>query len=158
MKVLAVLLVAIVYALPTRAQQVEIIKYPQLLQMINGDKEEDIIIYNFWATWCAPCVKEMPYFEKIDKEDGVQVRFISLDDVEKLESRVIPFLNKKNIQATVYLLDETDYNAFIDKVDKRWSGAIPATVIVNNKLNTKEFYEKEFHEGELEKVVYNPKQ
>lgn len=158
MKVLTVMLVAMVYALPTRAQQVEIIKYPQLLQMINGDKDEDIIIYNFWATWCAPCVKEMPYFEKIDKEDGVQVRFISLDDVEKLESRVIPFLNKKNIQAKVYLLDETDYNAFIDKVDKRWSGAIPATVIVNNKLNTKEFYEKEFHEGELEKVVYNPKQ
>ena len=158
MKVLTVMLVAMVYALPTRAQQVEIIKYPQLLQMIDGDRDEDIIIYNFWATWCAPCVKEMPYFEKIDKEEGVQVRFISLDDVEKLESRVIPFLNKKNIQAKVFLLDETDYNAFIDKVDKRWSGAIPATVIVNNKLNTKEFYEKEFHEGELEKVVYNPKQ
>ncbi len=158
MKVLTVMLVAMVYALPTRAQQVEIIKYPQLLQMIDGDRDEDIIIYNFWATWCAPCVKEMPYFEKIDKEEGVQVRFISLDDVEKLENRVIPFLNKKNIQAKVFLLDETDYNAFIDKVDKRWSGAIPATVIVNNKLNTKEFYEKEFHEGELEKVVYNPKQ
>lgn len=154
---LSFLLIAI-SAFFCQAQSVEILKYPELLKMIDNDKSEDIIIYNFWATWCAPCIKEMPYFEKIDKEEGVQVRFIALDDIEKLESRVKPFINKKNINSRVYLLDETDYNAFIDKVDKRWSGAIPATLIVNNKNRTKEFYEKEFHEGELEKVVYNPKQ
>lgn len=137
------------------AQDVEVIKYPQLLEMIENDEPADIVIYNFWATWCAPCIKEMPYFEKVNQEEHVVVRFISLDDVEKIENRVKPFIEKKEILSHVYLLDETDYNSFIDKISPDWSGAIPATLIINNKTRSKEFYEKEFHEGELEKLVHN---
>lgn len=103
----------------------------------------------------APCVKEMPYFEQINQKEDVLVKFISLDDVEKLGTRVKPFINEKEIKSAVYLLNETDYNAFINKIDTSWSGAIPATLIINNKTNGRSFYEKEFHEGELEKVVHN---
>ena len=158
MKIFLTILAVIIFAFSNcKAQEVEVIKYPTLLSMIEEDKSEDLVIYNFWATWCAPCVKEMPYFEEVNKENNVKVKFISLDDVEKLNDRVIPFLTKKDIQSSVYLLDEVDYNAFIDKVDKRWSGAIPATLIVKTKSGDHLFYEKEFHEGELEKIVQNLK-
>lgn len=138
------------------AQEVKVIKYPELLNMMK-QCNDDVVIYNFWATWCAPCIREMPHFETVDKKDGVTVRFISMDDVRKLEESVKPFLKKKDIKAEVYLLDETDFNAFIDKVDNRWSGAIPASVIFDCSEQEKLFYEKEFKNSELENLVQNLK-
>ena len=137
------------------SQKVEVIKYPELLKMMAEDKTTEIVIYNFWATWCAPCIKEMPHFEKVNAYENVAVNFISLDDANKLEDRVIPFLERKHIQSKVFLLDETDYNEFIDKIDGRWSGAIPATVIYNNSTREKLFFEKEFSEEELETIIRN---
>ncbi len=138
-----------------QAQEVKVIKYPELLDMMQKDESSEVVIYNFWATWCAPCVKEMPYFEKANTQNDVTVKFICLDDRKKLEDRVIPFLKRKNIQSQVYLLDETDYNEFIDKVDNRWSGAIPATILFDHSSDEKLFFEKEFTEEELESVIKN---
>ena len=87
--------------------------------------------------------------------ENVKVVFVSMDDVNKLEERVIPFLKRKNILSEVVLLDETDYNEFIDKIDKRWSGAIPATLLYNNIYSEKLFFEKEFSEEELQTVIEN---
>ena len=141
------------YLLP--AQEVSVIKFSDL-ELLMNDREPDIQIINFWATWCKPCVKELPYFEKINetyKSDGVKVLLVSLDFVEDLESKTIPFIARRDIKSEVVLLDETDYNAFIDSIDPSWSGAIPATLVINNKTNQKAFFEKEFKEGELEKIV-----
>ena len=137
------------------AQDVKVIKYPELLTMMEEDHSDQLIIYNFWATWCAPCVKEMPHFDKVNSEENVKVKFISFDDVNKLEERVRPFLKRKGIQSEVYLLNETDYNEFIDKIDNRWSGAIPATIVFNNDTGEKLFFEKEFSEEELTTMIRN---
>ncbi len=156
MKIQLLAIVFVMFSLSaTFGQTVEVIKYPQLKEMMDTDKSSDIVIYNFWATWCAPCIKEMPYFEKMNSHDNVKVKFISFDDSGKLNERVIPFIKKKDIQSEVYLLDETDFNKIIDQIDPRWSGAIPATIIMNHKTNEKLFFEQEFREGELEKVVLN---
>ena len=77
---------------------------------------------------------------------------MSFDFVEQLETKVKTFVNKKGLKSKIYLLDETDYNAFIDKVDPSWSGALPATMIVDSRKNKRLFLEKEFDQGELEKV------
>jgi len=137
-------------------QEVRVIKYPELLTMME-ECHGEVVVYNFWATWCAPCIKEMPHFESINRDEQVTVKFISLDDVDLLESKVKPFLEKKQIQSEVYLLDETDYNAFIDKVDRRWSGAIPATVIFDCSTGDKLFYEQAFEENQLHEIVRNLK-
>lgn len=114
-------------------------------------KQDDITyIINFWATWCKPCIKELPYFEKINsdfKKQGVEVILVSLDFPEKLESQVKPFIEKHQLKSQVVLLDDVDSNTWIPKVSESWSGAIPATLIYNR--NQRKFYEGSFTYNEL---------
>lgn len=129
----------------------KIISFPQFEEMVHASSEK-IRIYNFWATWCGPCVKEMPYFENIHAADAsVELVFISMDDGRKPE-RVTSFLKKKGIKAPVYLLNDVDYNKWIDKVDPTWSGAIPATLFIKPD-GTKSFHEGEMTEEELKSII-----
>jgi thiol-disulfide isomerase/thioredoxin len=107
-------------------------------------KEDDnTYVINFWATWCAPCIKELPYFEKLHTDNPkVKVIFVSLDSRKDLEKKLVPFVNRKKITTQVVLLSDKDYNAWLDKIDSSWSGAIPATLILNGKR--KLFAEREF--------------
>lgn len=107
-------------------------------------KEDDnTYVINFWATWCAPCIKELPYFEKLHTDNPkVKVILVSLDSRKDLEKKLVPFVNRKKITAQVVLLSDKDYNAWLDKIDASWSGAIPATLILNGKR--KLFAEREF--------------
>jgi len=107
-------------------------------------KEDDnIYVINFWATWCAPCIKELPYFEKLHTDNPkVKVILVSLDSQKDLEKKLMPFVAKKQLTAEVILLSDKDYNAWLDKIDASWSGAIPATLIISGKR--KMFAEREF--------------
>ena len=107
-------------------------------------KEDDnTYVINFWATWCAPCIKELPYFEQLHKDNPkVKVILVSLDSRKDLEKKFIPFVVKKQLTAEVILLSDKDYNAWLDKIDDSWSGAIPATLIISGKR--KLFAEREF--------------
>lgn len=110
-----------------------------------------IYVINFWATWCKPCVKELPAFEQLNKnykENGVKVVLVSLDFPEKIKTGVIPFIANHQLQSEIVLLDDPDANGWIPKVSEEWSGAIPATVMV--KDGKKIFFEKSFTYEELE--------
>ena len=114
-------------------------------------KDDKIYIINFWATWCAPCVKELPYFEKINKEyadRNVEVLLVSLDFPKQVEKKLIPFINRKKIASEVVLLDDINEDFWIKAIDENWSGAIPATIIYNN--NKRKFYEQSFDYETLE--------
>ena len=116
-------------------------------------------VLNFWATWCSPCVKEIPIFEKLHKDKAqskLKVVLVSLDFVNQLERRVIPFLEEKEISAEVRIMTDTDYNAWIDRVDPKWTGAIPATLIYNKDRRV--FLEKELTYNELINQVHQIQQ
>lgn len=122
---------------------IPIVRFSEIQQIL--DRESDTLyILNFWATWCKPCVMELPEFEKVNSEFKDDPHFkmilVSLDFPEKIPSLVIPFIERRNLEAEVWVLDEPDANAWIDRVDPSWSGAIPATIIVNRKY-------RGFHEG-----------
>lgn len=115
-----------------------------------NEKDDAVHVINFWATWCKPCVVELPYFNKLHKEyenQGVQVTLVSLDFPDQIESRLIPFINKKNIKANVVFLDDPKSNDWIPLVDKDWSGALPATLIYTK--DKRMFYEQSFEQEEL---------
>lgn len=123
-------------------------------------KDNKTYVVNFWATWCAPCVKELPYFEKLNqlyKDKGVDVLLVSLDFPRQYEKKLIPFIQKKNLQSKIIALNDTKMNDWIPKVDEDWTGAIPATVIYNSKQ--RRFFEKSFTykelEDELNKILNN---
>ncbi|MDN5215733.1 TlpA disulfide reductase family protein [Fulvivirgaceae bacterium BMA12] len=136
-------------------QKVEVIKFPELQQIINEDNA-DLKVINFWATWCKPCIEELPYFEEINrnyKKNDLEVILVSLDFVEQVDTKVKDFVEKEALASKLYLLDETDYNKIIDSIHTSWSGAIPATLIVDNRKNKKDLYERQFKEGELSQLI-----
>ena len=110
-------------------------------------EDENIYVINFWATWCAPCIKELPYFEKLNAENkNVKVILVSLDSKKDLDKKLIPFIEKRKLKSKVLLLADKDYNSWLSKVDADWSGAIPATLILNGKK--KQFAERDFENFE----------
>jgi thiol-disulfide isomerase/thioredoxin len=121
------------------------------LLKINDGK---IRVINFWATWCKPCVAELPYFELINSrypDDKVEVILVSLDLPSQVETKLIPFIEKQKIESKVVLLDDPDANSWISIVNSDWSGSIPATVIYKN--GDSNFYERSFTYNELEKEL-----
>lgn len=146
------------------SQKIEVYKINHLLNRIQNNSDTTYIV-NFWATWCKPCVAELPDFEKIDsiyKTEKIKVLLVSLDFKEDLNSKLKPFIVKRKFTSECIILDEANGNDFINKVSELWSGAIPATLITNQNKQIKEFYEKKISFNFLKerlnanKLIHNP--
>jgi len=116
---------------------------------------DSIYVINFWATWCKPCVEELPYFEELNEkraQDGVKVILVSLDFKKHLEKKLLPFIGKNDLQSEVRALFDPHTNDWIDQVSTKWSGAIPGTLIYTQ--TKRDFYEQSFHSfEELDELV-----
>ena len=140
-----------------RAQSIEVVKMAQLERILHA-KSDTTYVVNFWATWCVPCIKEFPAFQSFAMNhlnEKVKVIMVSLDFKKEYEKTLPPFLVKHPIDANVWLFDEPDYNAWIDKVDKDWQGEIPVTLMFNNGRNIRKFYANDFTPESLEKSFSN---
>lgn len=134
-----------------RAQEVEVVKFADLQNKILYT-EAPLTVFNFWATWCAPCIKELPYFDALESENkDVKVYLISLDFPDQLQ-KVKNFVEKREISSEVLFLDEKDPDDYMPKVSSEWTGAIPATLFVDD-LGKTFFHESAFSKVELEKAV-----
>ena len=128
---------------------IEIVDFDGLYGKIDLSVDKTYVI-NFWATWCAPCVKELPYFEEVNKQskdNNTEVILVSLDFPSQIESKLKPYLKKNKIKSKVILLDDSKINTWVPKVSEQWDGGIPATLIVNS--SNYNFYPKPFEKEEL---------
>jgi thiol-disulfide isomerase/thioredoxin len=115
---------------------------------------DTVYILNFWATWCGPCRKELPAFEKIHLDyanEKVKVLLVSLDFPSQVEKGLQPYLKNNHITASVILLNEPDANSWIDKIDPAWTGSLPATLMY--KGNNRKFFEKELSYADISSSI-----
>ena len=136
-------------------QQLTQIRIPDLEKILSS-KEDKLLVINFWATWCPPCVKELPHFQKVAKEynkDKVTFLLVSLDFPSQIDSHLKPFLKKSNISLDVALMMDTDPNEWIDKVEPSWQGNIPFTLMLNNVKKSRKFHSGDLDEAELRNMI-----
>ena len=120
------------------------------LEPLLNRKDNKTYIVNFWATWCKPCLEEMPYFQRIYDEQNkndVELILVSLDMPSMWEKRLVPYVHKKELKGTVVILDDPKMNEWIPKIAENWGGGIPATLIYNKE--DRAFYERGFTYEEL---------
>ena len=148
----AAILVALSLAL--NSSPLKVINLEEYNSLIKRPGNDTLYIANFWATWCKPCVAELPYFMEAAehfKNQKVRIIFVSLNSVKEMES-VSTFLQVRKMKEDVYVLNAGKPNDWIDKIDSTWSGAIPATVMYCNNSKVL-FYEGEFKQEQLDSTI-----
>ncbi len=154
MKIKLIAIIILVFVCELAQAQVRLIKLASLENRIKAGNDTTFVI-NFWASWCKPCVKELPAFEELKSATAnkkIKVLLVSTDLRSKIESSVEPFIKVHKLHGEIFVLDETP-GSFAEKIDVTWSGALPATLIVNTKNARRDFYNKPFSYQELTELI-----
>lgn len=154
LKVLIVISIILGCISTTGAQKIKSIKATELEKIIAESKTPMVI--NFWATYCVPCIEEIPYFQEEVKKhakDGVQLLLVSLDMKSAYPDKIENFVKKRDFNAPTVWLNETDADYFCPKVDPKWSGSLPATLFINNSKGYRKFFEEEIPREKLQKEI-----
>ena len=133
------------------AQDIPKWKISDLEAYIKNSNKPTVV--NFWATFCKPCIAEIPHFQKLVRQyekDSVQLLLVSLDMEEMYPAKIKAFAEKFKFTAPIVFLDETNADVFCPRVDEKWSGAIPASLFINNKTGYRKFFEEEMSEQKFE--------
>lgn len=136
-----------------KATSIATVNFEQLSPRLY-ENNDTLYIINFWASWCNPCIKEIPVFEKINAEyenEKVKMIMVSLDFPNQKETKLIPFIAEQKMTAEVVLLFDTNVNSWINKVSADWTGSIPATLIYKNDFRC--FREGGYSYDELKQIV-----
>lgn len=127
---------------------------PDDLAKVIGDASEEVVVVNFWATWCPPCVEEFPdllRFAGDHEKKGVRLILVSADFADE-EDRVKVFLEARGVTGKSYL-QGGDPMTFINGVNPDWSGALPATFIYGPDRRLREWREGKMSYEELAQAV-----
>jgi thiol-disulfide isomerase/thioredoxin len=111
------------------------------------------LIVNFWATYCTPCQKEIPYLQTTVqqyKDKEVELLLVSLDPSRYYPTQITTFAQKTNIVSKLAWLNETNAAYFCPRIDKKWSGGIPASLFINNRTHFRQFFDRQLTDRQVE--------
>ena len=151
MKKSGLLILLLGYSSLLFAQNVKKIKIEDLVGYIS--KSDHPLVVNFWATWCATCLHELPYFQSNIKkyaEQKVELVLVSLDFKKDYPKRIADYIKEHKYEGSFFWLNETDADHFCPRIDDRWDGAIPASLFLNNKTGYRSFLARQLTEPQLQ--------
>jgi thiol-disulfide isomerase/thioredoxin len=135
----------------TRIQSIGIRQLDSLLQARQAP-----LIINFWATFCKPCIEEIPFLEASVRQYekmGLELWLVSLDMEEMFPSKLEVFTQKRSFQSRQFWLQETNADVFCPIIDPQWSGAIPASLFIHRATGYRKFYEEPLNEQQIKSAV-----
>jgi thiol-disulfide isomerase/thioredoxin len=121
-------------------REVTLITASQFRQILDHHKGK-VVLVNLWATWCIPCIREMPDLSKLQTDfgdKGLKVIGISLDEAEDLHTRVKPFFEKRSVSFVSYLQSEPDPQQVVGVLDENWEGVLPTTYLIDRSGKVKQ--------------------
>ncbi len=154
-RLMLVLLIFLIFIHAGQTQEIKRISKSELENILKNPSDK-LHVINFWATWCGPCVTELPDFQKVVNESDknkVDFLFVSLDFPSDADKKLVPFLKKNKYSFNVVLMTETDADSWIGKVDPNWQGSIPVTLFYNRARKIHHFVTEPMHKAELEKTI-----
>lgn len=154
MKRLLLVISIIICSVPVHAQQIAKYSIDDVIR--HTSSKDTLYIINFWATWCAPCVAELPEFNALQNHyagQPVKILMVSLDFKEDYPIKLARFLERKKLTPEVVWLSDTNPNVFIPKIDNSWEGSIPATMIVHPGKQFRKFIEGSITEKQVCKIA-----
>jgi thiol-disulfide isomerase/thioredoxin len=101
---------------------------------VIAQQSGQVVLINFWASWCTPCLKEIPDLLKLEeryRERGFKLVFFSLDDPKDLEPILVPFLNKWFPDLETYARTDFEMDTVVSVVDDAWNEILPTSYILN---------------------------
>ncbi len=137
MKKIPAILALFIFCVSVNAQSIQKLKSTELDSIIAASNTP--LIVNFWATFCKPCIAEIPHFQKLATANNVKLLLVSLDTEDEYPKGITAFAKKRNFTAPIAWLNETDADYFCPRIDSSWSGAIPASLFINNKTRYRKF-------------------
>jgi len=139
---------------PKDSLAIRVLDYDELKPLLELNNDTTYVI-NFWATWCLPCVKELPYFIQLDSvyhDEAFRLVLVSLDFKKDYLRKLQPFVRERKLQEHVVVLEDNRSDYWINDIDRSWGGSIPATLVYKGKKRA--FFERTFHHvNELSDIV-----
>ena len=119
-----------------------------------SSNDSEMLVINFWATYCKPCVTEIPNLIRVcNNKKNVKLILVSLDDKSMFPKKLNRFVQKHHFKTNLLWLNETDANYFCPKIDPSWNGTIPATLFIDKKNGKRLFVESEMSFEEIKDAV-----
>jgi len=126
-----------------------------LHQQIATHKGKEAVLVNFWATTCAPCLKEFPMIVELSnkyKDNGIKIYFVTTDWMD-YKDRAIAFLEKQGVKGVTFIKEEGNDNNFIRAINDDWSGALPFTIVFDKNGNITDHWEMEKDKTRFESAI-----
>jgi thiol-disulfide isomerase/thioredoxin len=144
----------LLFAIGINAQQIKSIKITELTQAIKESKKP--LIVNFWASFCVPCLEEIPYFEELAEKyklQNVSLLLVSLDLKKSYPDTIEACIKKHKISAPVAWLNEDNADYFCPRIDSNWMGNMPSSLFVNNATGYYRFFDEQLCREKLEQQI-----